>query len=69
MGIISFFTVMFYFLPVLTIGPAIIQWSYRYSCWKLFALEIDAFLESVGSGTGTIYIFTLSFKFLKFCKC
>ncbi|KAJ7394471.1 hypothetical protein OS493_000282 [Desmophyllum pertusum] len=32
-------------------GPAIIQWSYRYSCWKLFALEIDTFLESVGSGT------------------
>ncbi|XP_022809524.1 nucleoporin NUP188 homolog isoform X2 [Stylophora pistillata] len=31
-------------------GPAIIQWSYRYSCWKLFALEIDSFLESVGSG-------------------
>lgn len=34
------------------LGPAIIQWSYRYSCWKLFALEIDTFLESVGSGTG-----------------
>lgn len=33
-------------------GPAIIQWSYRYSCWKLFALELDTFLESVGSGTG-----------------
>ncbi|XP_067051394.1 nucleoporin NUP188-like isoform X1 [Acropora muricata] len=32
-------------------GPAIIQWNYRYSCWKLFALEIDSFLESVGSGT------------------
>ncbi|CAH3134960.1 unnamed protein product [Pocillopora meandrina] len=31
-------------------GPAIIQWSYHYSCWKLFALEIDSFLESVGSG-------------------
>ena len=33
-------------------GPAIIQWSYHYSCWKLFALEIDSFLESVGSGAG-----------------
>jgi len=33
-------------------GPAIIQWSYRYSCWKLFALELDTFLESVGSGAG-----------------
>ncbi|XP_074626303.1 nucleoporin NUP188-like isoform X2 [Acropora palmata] len=32
-------------------GPAIIQWNYRYSCWKLFALDIDSFLESVGSGT------------------
>jgi len=32
-------------------GPAIIQWSYQFSCWKLFVLEIDAFLESVGSGT------------------
>ena len=36
------------------LGPAIIQWSYQYSCWKLFALELDAFLESVGSGTGEI---------------
>ena len=34
------------------LGPAIIQWSYHYSCWKLFALEIDSFLESVGSGAG-----------------
>ncbi|XP_068699835.1 nucleoporin NUP188-like isoform X3 [Montipora foliosa] len=32
-------------------GPAIIQWNYRYSCWKLFVLEIESFLESVGSGT------------------
>lgn len=36
-------------------GPAIIQWSYRYSCWKLFALEMDTFLESVGSGTALDY--------------
>ncbi|XP_078374534.1 nucleoporin NUP188-like isoform X2 [Oculina patagonica] len=32
-------------------GPAIIQWSYRFSCWKLFGLEIDTFLQTVGSGT------------------
>lgn len=31
-------------------GPVIVQWSYQYSCWKLFALEIDTFLESVASG-------------------
>jgi len=36
-------------------GPAIIQWSFRYSCWKLFALELDTFLESVGSGTALDY--------------
>ena len=33
-------------------GPAIIQWNYQYSCWKLFVLEMETFLETVGSGTG-----------------
>lgn len=53
-----------YCLRKIFIGPAIIQWSYRYSCWKLFALEMDTFLESVGSGTGEKCSCTASYMLL-----
>ncbi|XP_048580591.1 nucleoporin NUP188 isoform X2 [Nematostella vectensis] len=34
-------------------GSAVVQWSHRYSGWKLFLFEIDSYLQSVSTGTST----------------